>query len=196
MLKRLREHYQNKKAKRLAAQSAAQGEGKNAAQTLAQNQSSRFNDAVFSWTAPLRQKMQKGPIWMIVVSALIAGLLFYGALTANWFFIIAILTAAVVYLIDHTEPTKEIEIKISDYGIKIGQHGIPFSNIKGFWIIHYGPFFSKLYLTTYQKLMPDIGIELMDQDPAVIREFLTRHIVEWEGKQEGLMDICTRLLRL
>lgn len=188
MLKRLREQYQNKKAKNQ--------EARRAAQIAAQNSPSRFNDAVFSWTAPLRQKMQKGPVWMIVVSSIIAALLFYGALTANWFFIIAILTAAVVYLIDHTEPTKEIEIKISDYGIKIGQNGIPFSNIKGFWIIHYGPFFSKLYLTTYQKLMPEIGIELMDQDPAVIREFLTRHVVEWEGKQEGLMDICTRLLRL
>ncbi len=162
-----------------------------------EDDSSRFNQAaVFTWTAPLRHKMEKGPVWIITVSIITALLLFYGSYTSNWFFVIAIMTAAVVYIIDHTEPTKEIVIKLSDYGVKIGEHGIPFSNMKGFWIIHYGPFISKLYLRTYQSIMPDIGIELMNQDPAEIREFLTRHVIEWEGKQEGFMDACTRLLRL
>lgn len=188
MLKKIKEKLQQKKALRQ--------EAKNAAVAFAKNAPSRFNQAVFTWNAPLKHKIEKGPIWMICMSIAIAALLFYGSYTANWFFVLAIMTAAVVYAIDHAEPTKMIEIKISDYGIKIEEHGIPFSNIKGFWIMHYGPFISRLYLRTYQHLMPDIGLELMDQDPALIREFLTRHIVEWEGKQEGLMDSFTRLLRL
>ncbi len=186
MFNKIRQKIQNKKNQR---------QGGNGEYPVANNPS-RFNQAVFAWTAPLKHKVQKGRAWMVMASIAVAALLFYGAYTANWFFLAAIMVAVIVYAMDHTEPTKEIEIKISDYGIKIAEHGIPFSNIKGFWIIHYGPFFSKLYLRTYQHLMPDIGIELMDQDPAEMREFLTRHIVEWEGKQEGLMDICIRLLRL
>lgn len=182
MFKKMKEKFQNRKNKRQA--------------NNGESNPSRFNQAVFTWTAPLKQKAQKGKIWMIMASVAVAALLFYGAYTANWFFLAAITMAVIVYVIDHMEPTREIEIKLSDYGIKVGEHGIPFSNIKGFWIIHYGPFVSRLYLRTYQHVMPDISIELMDQDPAVIREFLTRHIVEWEGKQEGLMDIFTRLCKL
>lgn len=186
MFKKLKEKIQNRKKQR---QDGDKG-------SLGMSNPSRFNQAVFAWTAPMKSKVQKGSAWMITASVVVAMLLFYGAYTANWFFLAAIVVAVIVYTIDHAEPTREIEIKLSDYGIKMAEHGIPFSNIKAFWIIHYGPFFSKLYIRTYQHLMPDIGIELMDQDPAEIREFLTRHIVEWEGKQEGLMDICTRLLRL
>lgn len=186
MFKKIKEKIQNRKNKRQGT-NGENGE---------MNNPSRFNQAVFTWTAPLKHKAQKGKVWMIMASIVVAALLFYGAYTANWFFLVAIMVAVIVYALDHAEPTKEIEIKISDYGIKIAEHGIPFSNIKSFWIIHYGPFFSKLYLRTYQHLMPEIGIELMDQDPAEMREFLTRHIVEWEGKQEGFMDMFTRMLRL
>lgn len=185
MFKKIKEKIQNRK--RQHQEMRASG---------AQQNPSRFDKAIFTWSTPLRHKAEKGQLWMIIASVVIAALLFYGAYTANWFFVVAIMTAAIVYALDHMEPTQEIEIRLSDYGVKMGEHGIPFSNIKGFWIVHYGPFISRLYLRTYQHLMPDIGIELIDQDPAEIREFLTRHIVEWEGKQEGLMDICTRLLRL
>lgn len=155
-----------------------------------------FDNVVMQWTAPIRHRPKKGIIWVTFMVIIIAAMLFFGAETGNWIFVVAILIGVSVYAADHFEQGEDIQMKISDYGIKVGNHSIPYSNIKAFWIFYHPPFFSTLHIRTYEKLMPDIRIELMDQDPAKVREFLTRHIIEWEGKEESLMDIIARILKL
>lgn len=184
MLKKIITHYRLKKAMLRAMRDEAE------------KTPSHFDNAIIEWSAPLRHKPKKGAAWFIVMSFAVAALLFYAIDSQNWIFAVAIIVATVAYLVDHTEERREIEIKISECGIKIGKKKIPYSNIRAFWMLYHPPFLGQLHIRTHQKTSPDFIIELGDADPVRLRKYLTRHIIEWEGKEEGLLDICTRLLRL
>lgn len=158
---------------------------------------SHFDHApLLTWEAPFRHKPEKGFIWLTLVALAMSGILYYSIVNGNWFFGIAMVIAAFAYGVDHFEETKTIEIKISDIGIKIGKKTIAYSNIKAFWILYHPPFIGRLYIRTHQKMLPDIIIELAGVDPALIRKYLTRHVIEWEGKEESFMDLTVRLLKL
>lgn len=162
----------------------------------AQEQGSHYDNAMLTWRAPFRHKAQKGPVWVLLASVIVAGILYVSIITENWFFGLAIIVAVIAYVLDHFEETPMIDIKISDIGIKVGKKNIPYANIKGFWMVYHPPFVERLYIRTHQKTLPDIIIELNETNPALVRKFLTRHVVEWEGKDESFMDLCVRLLKL
>ncbi len=162
----------------------------------AERDGSHYDNAIVAWEAPLRHKSEKGGLWLALMALATSGLIYFGVTTNNWIFVVALIAGVIAYTVDHREETNEIEIKISEMGIKIGKKYIPYSNIRAFWIVYHPPFVSRLHIRTHQKMLPDITVELMGIDPTLIRKHLTRHIIEWEGKGEGFMDICTRLLRL
>ncbi len=180
MLKKIITHYRLKKAMLAEAEKTP----------------SHFDNAIIEWSAPPRHKPQKGTAWFIIMSFAVAALLYYAIASQNWIFAVAIIVATIAYLVDHTEEHKELEIKISEYGIKIGKKKIPYSGIRAFWMLYHPPFIGQLHIRTHAKTSPDFIIELNGSDPVRLRKYLTRHIVEWEGKEEGFLDICTRLLRL
>ena len=188
MFKKFRDHRKLEKARKAERAEAIK---------QAKRDPTRFDHApVFIWSSPLRRKQHKGWIWISVMSLVVSALLFYGSSTGNWIFVIAIIVAVIAYTADHLESTPQITNKISEFGIKVGKEGIPYSNIKAFWIIYNPPYVSTLQIRTFNKTMPDISIDLDTQDPAKIREYLTRHVVEWEGKEESFMNLSTRLLKL
>lgn len=160
------------------------------------HRSSHFDNALLSWEAPFRHKPEKGVIWLILAAIVASALLYHTIVTSNWIFTIAIVLAAVVYGVDHFEETPMIEIKISDYGVKVGKKCIPYSHIQSFWVVYHPPFIGRLYIRTHQRMLPDITIELHGTDPALIRKYLTRHVIELEGKGEGFLDVCARLCKL
>ena len=157
---------------------------------------SHFEKAVLSWETPLRHKPQKGAVWLVLSALALSGILYYAIVSQNWFFAIAMMIAVVAYGMDHFEDTPMIEVKMSEFGVKVGKKNIAYAHIRAFWIIYHTPFVERLYIRTYQKTMPDIIIELNGMDPTLIRKHLTRHVVEWEGKEEGFMDLFVRLLKL
>lgn len=156
----------------------------------------RFDDALFTWTAPLRKTHDKGVIWLTVMTAGVGVLIWYAISTHNWIFAGAMIIAIVAYAVDHFTETPTVETKISAFGVKVGEHIIPFSSMRGFWILYHPPFFGEIHFHTSRKVMNDIVVQLGDQDPVRLREFLTRHIPEWEGKDQGLIEICTHILKL
>lgn len=186
----------NQKASRGASHESSHGASHDVSHGASHAASHQSSIPAFAWTAPLRRKMQKGKTWMTGASAIALFLLFYAAATRNWIFVVAIITAVVVYALDHYEREKKIDIEISEFGLRIGDNSIPFSDIKSFWIIYNPPFVKKLCIRLTSHVMPDIGIDLDSQDPVEIRKFMKRHSAEVEGKKESLMDLSTRLLKL
>lgn len=180
MLKKILSHYRLKKAMVKEAQL----------------NHSHFEKAILSWEAPIRHKPQKGAVWLVLSALALSAILYYAIVSENWFFAIAMMIAVIAYGIDHFEETKTIEVKISEFGIKVGRKHLAYSHIRAFWIVYHTPFVERLYIRTYRKTMPDIIIELNGTDPTLIRKHLTRHIAEWEGREEGFMDLFARLLKL
>lgn len=152
--------------------------------------------AIFQWTAPEYIQHERGPKWFLIAGVILAIVILVSLLTRNWTLAIAIVVLAAVYEFTRRQhPPKEIDIRITDLGIHAGHMFFPYSNIRAFWLF-YENGIKTLHLSIHRRLFSDVIIQLADQDPAVIREYLVGQIPEWEGKHERVTDVILRLLKL
>jgi hypothetical protein len=179
MLKKLKEKYRSHKLHRAM-----------------KNTRSAFDDAAISWVAPEYVAHERGLMWKITMLVLVtacAGVSFY---FGDWSFALAVLVFAGVYAIIHSKRPRNIEIKISNIGIKVGFKKYPYGKIKAFWLIYEPPFVQTLNIRVEGEFIGDITIQLSNTNPAAIREFLITKIPEMEGKSESLSDIFVRLFKI
>lgn len=155
-----------------------------------------YNNHEISWEAPEYIQHEKGWKWFLIAGIIIILFAVYGALTDNWTLSIALVLAAAVYVMVHGQTPKHIEIIVSKTGIKVGEREYPYQNIKYFWIIYEPNKTRTLNLESNSKFLPDIAIQLGDQDPAELRTFLLMHVREKEGKEETGIDALLRILKL
>lgn len=160
------------------------------------SQPSAFDNASISWTAPEHIKHHRGKIWKVIAGALLIAAIVTGIVHQAWTFSLAIGVFAVVYYLVNREPTKDVEISISDIGIKVGKRKYPFTRIKSFWIIYEPPYTKTLHVKVDGDLVVDISIQLNTQDPSVVREFLIEKIPEREGHNKSLTELFSRLLKI
>jgi Ca2+-dependent lipid-binding protein len=161
-----------------------------------QSQPSAFDDAIISWVAPESMKHERGKTWrMVMLGAVIVfaiGGIIYNAIT----FSLAIITFAFVYYLLMMENPKDIEIKISNVGIKVGGRRYSYGEIKAFWIIYEPPHFKTLNLKIQNNINSDVVIQLNDQNPAEVRDFLIKRIPEMQGGKENFSEILARIFKI
>ncbi len=163
---------------------------------LIRNSPSAFDKALISWIAPETIIHQRGPIWKTLMSILVIGVVAWGIYDGSWSVSLVVGTFAIVHYIIHLEHPKATEIKISDIGIKVGTRKYSYSQIKFFWLIYEPPYVQTLNIRVEGNVLDDITIQLWNQSPAVIREFLMGKIPELEGQSEKLSDIFLRLFKI
>ena len=155
-----------------------------------------FDDAVMSWIAPEFIRHQRGLLWKIVMPILLFAAIFFGFYYGTWTFSIAIATFAIVYYLLHRQGPKDVEVRLSEVGVKVGGRHYPFSKIKAFWII-YEPLVSKtMYIRVSEDLSLDIPVQLEDQHPALVREFMISKVPEIEGQKVGMGELISRIIKL
>lgn len=89
---------------------------------------------------------------------------------------------------------KTITIKITSQGIHLGSTPVPYSELKKFWIVYDGDvktlnFENKAYLNRYMT------IQLVDQNPLHVQEFLRDYLPEDLEQREQMSDKIARRLR-
>ena len=191
MLKKIKSKYQIGKLKR-----AQKREEKHEQLHKLHSQPTSFDNAVLGWIAPEAIKHERGKHWKTIMSLLVilmvAGGIYYNA----WTFSLAIFTFSIVYYTMKMEHPKDVEIKISNIGIKVGGRKYSFSSIKAFWIIYEPPYVKTLNIRVQGKFDGDITIQLNGQEPAAVREFLLEKIPEMEGQDEKFTDILLRIFKI
>lgn len=163
---------------------------------LSPQQKHAFEHGIISWKAPSYVAHEKTWRWYLVAGIILSGLLIYAVISESWTFAVALITAAYIYIYTHQTPPKEQDIIISEIGIKEGNHYFPYSKIKGFWVIYEPPYVKQLHLIVDNRSISEFTIQLGDQDPAEVRNFLCSQIQEYEGKEETFLDLLTRRLKL
>lgn len=151
---------------------------------------------VISWIAPEFVYHKRGRMWYLVSSTITLLLVIYGILTDSPTMAIAFLMLYGVYFLVHNKKPKQINIIISELGIKADKKFYPFSIIKGFYILYNPPYLSELRIETTAKIMSQITLQLADIDPVPVRSYLVKQIPEIEGKEESFLDTLTRVLKL
>ncbi|MFA7686035.1 MAG: hypothetical protein WCX95_04520 [Candidatus Gracilibacteria bacterium] len=191
MLKKIKEKYHSHKLR-----SAQKKEERQQLIHQIKNAPSAFDQAVITWEAPEYVVHEKGLIWkitMLIIVALIAGLSLY---YDSWTFALVIVIFALVHTLVHLEHPRNVQVKISEIGIKVGFRKYSYGKIKAFWVIYEPPFVQTLNLRVEGDFIGEITIQLADQDPAAVREYLISKIPEMEGKSESLSDILVRLFKI
>lgn len=160
------------------------------------NLPSAYDHTVISWIAPEHTKHERGRLWKVLIPAMLLAAIILGVLHNAWTFSLAIVVFATVYYALHREHPKDVDIIVSDIGIKVGERRYPYSRIKAFWIIYDPPYIKTLNLHVNGEFAVHIPVQLGDQNPAEIREFLLEKIPEREGETESLSDIFLRLFKI
>lgn len=160
------------------------------------NHPTAFDDAVLSWIAPETLKHERGMVWKVSVGLLLVGAVVYGILSNAWTFSLVLVVFAIVYYITHREHPKDVEVKISDVGLKVGDRKYPYGRIKAFWFIYEPPYVSTLNIRVEGGLVDDVVIQLGTQNPMEAKAVLSKHLTELEGQTEKLSDIFFRLFKI
>ena len=192
MLNKIKAHYQKHKLKR--AQKKEENQRK---REYVRNYPSAFDDGIITWTTPEHLTYERGIIWKLCVFFVTAGAISWGIFDGAWTFSGAIFAFVLAYYLTHyKKQSKDVIIRISDIGIKVGNRKYPYTHIKAFWLIYQPPYVATLNLKVTGETFPEVTIQLNGNHPGPIREFLITKIPELEGQHERMSDIFVRLFKL
>jgi hypothetical protein len=156
-----------------------------------------FNKAAYSWIAPEYLQHPKSVRWWVTAAIVWLIAIVIEAITGNWTMLLATAVFGLVYWFTHEmHPPRQTKVNLTDLGIKIGHRKFSYSQIEFFWIIYNPPEVKRLYLRLKERFLPDLVIELQDQDPQLIREFLEQHLPEVTGVKEHFTDVILRAFKL
>ena len=85
--------------------------------------------------------------------------------------------------------------ELSGVGINLGKSTYPYKNIRRFWIIYDPPHNTTLNFETTAYLNSTISVELANQNPFEVKEFLNGFLPEDLEKEESMTDAIARKLK-
>ena len=151
---------------------------------------------ILHWNMPEYPHHEKSKAWYVTAGIFVLAIIAYGLITAEYTMVIAFALLAGVYYILHNEEPKDISIAITSLGIVVDNDFYQFSDFDSFWIVYDPGKVKALYLRPVKKMSADIRLELVDNDPMVVRRLLQTQIKEIQGQGESLVDKMTRILKL
>lgn len=151
---------------------------------------------ILQWEAPEYKRHEKGKLWFMIAGTILLLLVAYFILIDSAPAAIAFLLVAGLYYLVHHSEVKNMNVRVTDIGIHVGNKHYLFANIESFWILYEPPHTSNLNLKLSGKIERHIQIELAHQDPAQLRNFLRQQIPEVEGKGETFWELIVRLLKI
>ncbi|TSC58244.1 MAG: hypothetical protein Greene041619_675 [Candidatus Peregrinibacteria bacterium Greene0416_19] len=134
--------------------------------------------------------------WYLFAGAALIAALLYGAITGAWTFaIVALLIAALYWLLRRSPPvTKVISIAAAGYTFDGGFTA--WNDCEGFWIVR-TPAYAELHI---RRKTPgwnrEVSIQTGDIDMARIRAQLSQFLEEQTDRKEYLIDRIIRLCKL
>jgi hypothetical protein len=117
-------------------------------------------------------------------------------LLGSWTFALVLAVIPLTYVaFDHKKP-KKIKVILSEFGIKVGKKIYQYGRIEAFWIHYTPPMIKTLNLRVYGEYFMDVEIQLHNQDPMQVHNFLSRKLPELEGKNESFITVLAKVLKI
>lgn len=149
------------------------------------------------WKIPEYIKYDRTFGWYVVIGGVGAVLLVYALWTANFLFALLIVITAVIIYQTHRRQPRELDFKITEDGLEIGERFYAYKNLKKFWIIYEPPEVKTLYFETQRWLHPELSIFLKNMNPVTVRKILLKYLEEdLEQEDESSADKLSRLLKI
>ena len=162
------------------------------------------------WSVPEYRAPQRGRGWYWLAGVFIVLCLFFSFFTisswklvflgsaANFLFALIIVVAAIIMIINESQPPLMVKVELGPEGVKVGNRFYDYDDFKHFAVL-YKPKQSikNLYLEFKNSLRPRLSIPLRSQDALEARNFLVRFLDEdLERTEAPLSEQLTKVLKL
>jgi hypothetical protein len=148
-----------------------------------------------SWMSPEFRDYQKHPLWFVTFALVTALLVMYGIYTKSWTTSLAFLLMGIMGVVYASQKPRLLKVKVSGAGVQLQNLLYNYRIIKKFWIVYNPPEVKTLYLETSAYLNSIVKIELGNQDPTQLRNYLKQYLEEDLDQQESIVDIISRKLK-
>lgn len=161
------------------------------------NQHHDHRKTLLKWETLDFMPTPRGKLWYIVAGIVMGGLILYAFLSGSLTMAIAFIVVSVLFLIVEKRKPREVEVEITDMGVRYNGRFYPYNHINAFWIVYHPPYIRVLYLRLSNgRNFKYVKIELNHQNPKEVRDLLLQELPEIEGAQELPTDLIARILRL
>lgn len=150
---------------------------------------------LLSWTSSSRQEHQKTILWYILAAIIATLLIAYSVITKSWSFTFLLVVSGGLYIALHRKKPKKIPLSIKQLGFQFGEEFIPWSSIRGFWVLKHKDF-EELHLERNAKMGTEISVSLPNVNSENIRGLLAQFTPELSDKHEKLFDKIIRISKL
>ena len=138
---------------------------------------------IIAWQAPEFKHYQKNIAWYITLGAVAALIIGYMLIQRDLFGAVTIFLLVVFIVFFSLQRPNEVTVGLTNKGIHVGELHLPYKTIKHFWVVNNNRH-KTLNMETTAYLNRIIIVELEDQDPDMVREFLMRVVPEHERTHE------------
>lgn len=152
-------------------------------------------EVLLAWQAPTHSEVQRSKRWYAIGGTIVLAGSAYGILVGAWSLAIVMLLCAGLYMLlrDHTPKIRRVEV--TRRGITFDGHMTTWSECVNFWMIA-TPAATTLFIAKAAKRKAPIVVQIGTIDPSDIRSILSEFIKENPDKQEGFLDMITRICKL
>ncbi len=150
------------------------------------------NQNLFQFQAFEYEHKEHSPDWFWAVGIITIALSVTAIILHNVLFAFVIVLSGFVLSLFAARPPKQIEVTISDEGIRVENTFYPFHSLESFWIDEKEQK-SKILIKSQRLLMPYIIVPLDDADPEKVQMYLSRHIPEVFHSESSLQHLMEYL---
>lgn len=148
-----------------------------------------------NWVTTDRLNYHRSKVWYVSFCIFFLTFIVLSFIYGAWTFSLVLLALSLAYGFANFKKPKLLEVSLGESKIVIGNKEYKYSQIKSFWLIDEPPY-NTLFLNIPKNITSPISVEIEDQNPEVIRQFLVRKVAETQGKTAGFIDVLLRLLKL
>ena len=145
-----------------------------------------------AWQTPEYYHREKGADWYWAVGIISISAAATAIILDNVLLGVLIIIGAFSLLLYASRKPSIIDIEINERGVNVGKVLYPYGNLESFWVeeTHAYP---KILLRSKKLLVSHIVINIEEENPDVVREFLREHLPE-EEQHEPLIQMTMEYL--
>ena len=132
------------------------------------------------WEAPEYLHQEKTREWYMSFGIIALALFVVAILFKNILFAVVIVLIAFTVMLHARRLPWMIAYEVNRVGIVMNKRFYPYSFLYSFWVDHSEPHAPKLLITSKKMLVPMIVIPFGEQDPDVVRNFISNYLPEQE----------------
>jgi hypothetical protein len=151
-----------------------------------------LGENLMSWQAPEFIYYEKSRRWYVVAVLIFAALIAYAIYERSFVMAITFVIAGGIFYYFAQKKPAQLDIVVTDAGIKYHDRFFPYEDLNGFWITYEPPDLKILTFSTRFLMVPKLSIILTQQDPVELRKILIEELPEDKKLEENAVDAFSR----